>query len=169
MAPSKSSTEGLLGLTAHETRLLVLAHLCLDKESRKIDFDKMASRINSASASARSMYNRAIQKLVKHNSESDGSMENDSTPSMTTTASPPPSTPGPVRNRGRGRGRGTGRGGGRGRRKAQPSERAATAEAEEVEGQLEIKESGLEIKEPELEMKDAYEQLTVAEDKSLET
>ncbi|KAF7715748.1 Uncharacterized protein PECH_006193 [Penicillium ucsense] len=166
------STDGMLGLTPSEIRLLLLANVCMNKDSGKIDFDKLALRFNAASgsnvisASAHRGYNKALQKLIKLNQEPEQGADTEFNP-FEITSSPPapssPSSPGPVRIRGRGRGRGCGRGAGRprGRGKVQTSELTKTAE---VEGS----ESPRVPKLPDFNMEDAYDRLRVAGLESLE-
>ncbi|KAJ5389588.1 uncharacterized protein N7496_000656 [Penicillium cataractarum] len=74
MPPSKTTPasrygEHMLGMTPSEIRILLFAHLCFDKDSGKVDFEKLAARADITIASAKTMYRGSLQKLARKNPE----------------------------------------------------------------------------------------------------
>ncbi|KAJ5175224.1 uncharacterized protein N7482_001101 [Penicillium canariense] len=61
------STDGMLGMSVSETRLLLNALICLDDQTGKVDFHQLGARSGITLASARTMYSKALRKLDRLN------------------------------------------------------------------------------------------------------
>ncbi|KAJ5503376.1 hypothetical protein N7463_006250 [Penicillium fimorum] len=78
-SPTNSKDKLFPGISATETKLLVLANVCLknDKCTTKIDYDKLASNAGIKASSAQTLFRNAKRKLDKlfgdDNADADGS------------------------------------------------------------------------------------------------
>ncbi|KAF7715749.1 Uncharacterized protein PECH_006194 [Penicillium ucsense] len=127
----KPVAERTFGLTQAEVRMMLLAYMCVESES-KIDYKKLAAVSNVSVSSAPVMYRRAFKKLLSFNCDVEGSGDNEENDSsMPPTSCPPTPARTPKRN-----------GGGR-RRKGKDSEpdskaKIEVADDEESDGELNI-------------------------------
>ncbi|OOQ84868.1 hypothetical protein PEBR_28606 [Penicillium brasilianum] len=98
-SPSSRHAEYTLGMTPNEIRLLLLAHLCFDKDSGKMDHAKLAARAKITVPSAKTMYRGALTKLARKNPEPTPGTDNGDGAGPSTVASPAAAKPGHRRGR----------------------------------------------------------------------
>ncbi|KAJ5891667.1 uncharacterized protein N7473_007895 [Penicillium subrubescens] len=80
-ATSTRIVDSMLGMSPGEVRLLLLAYLCTDKKTGKMDVTNLAARARLTVPSARNMHRAALSKLAKLNPESTPDEGDDAGPS----------------------------------------------------------------------------------------